>query len=196
MNELGKVRAGTLTLKELNEITDVDYLDLWFLCWNVYCKFNELYDRNWLGMGLPGCGTIPAVYAEKNPGLQNTTGMKIMELVKKNIKGPHNLMTKAAFENAITVDMSFGGSSNTTLHFLAIVMKQKLKLTLDDFEKISRNTHYLCSFKSYFFYFLEDLYFLGGIRTCDECVEQKDKINLDVLTVTGKKVRDNIKVYL
>ena len=105
-------------------------------------------------------------------------------------------MTKSAFENAITVDMAFGGSSNTTLHFLAIANETKVKLTLDDFEKISRGTHYLCSLSPGGPHFLEDLYWAGGIQALMSVLSKNGKINLNELTVTEKKLEIILKVYL
>ncbi|MWX63360.1 dihydroxy-acid dehydratase, partial [Francisella tularensis] len=95
-----------------------------------------------LGMGLPGNGTVPAVFSERLR-LAKKAGMQIMEVLKQDLR-PKDIMTKEAFENAVAVDMALGGSSNTALHLPAIAHEAGVKLTLDDFNEIAKNTPQLC----------------------------------------------------
>lgn len=91
-----------------------------------------------IGMALPGNGTIPAVYSERIR-LAKLTGIKIMELLNKNIR-PLDIMTPAAFHNAITMDMAIGCSTNSVLHLLAIADEAGVNIDLDLFNQISENT--------------------------------------------------------
>ena len=89
-----------------------------------------------LGMGLPGNGTVPAVFSER-ARLAKKAGMQIMEVLKADLR-PLDIMTKDAFENAVAVDMALGGSSNTALHLPAIAHEAGVNLTLDDFNEIAQ----------------------------------------------------------
>src|SRR3989339_1007842 len=144
-----------------------------------------------LGMGLPGNGTIPAVYAERLR-LAKYAGMEILKIVKKNIK-PRDILTLKAFENAITVDMAFGGSSNTTLHLLAVANEAGISLDIKKFDEISKLTRYICSLSPGGPHFLEDLYFAGGIPALLKVLAENDRLHLECKTVTGKKIGDIVK---
>ena len=91
-----------------------------------------------MGMSLPSCGTAPAVTSEKRR-IAFASGERIVELIKKNVT-PRKILTKAAFENAITVDLALGGSSNTVLHVLAVAHEAGVNLGLETFDKLSRTT--------------------------------------------------------
>ena len=142
-----------------------------------------------LGMSLPGCGTSLAVDSKKLR-IAKLSGMKIVELVKKNIKA-RDIMTKEAFENAIAVDLAIGGSTNTVLHLPAIANEAGIKLDLDLFDNISRKIPTIVSMRPGGKHFIEDLDKAGGVYAVMQKI--KDRINLDVLTVTGKTLRENLK---
>ncbi|MFH1288306.1 MAG: dihydroxy-acid dehydratase [bacterium] len=144
-----------------------------------------------LGMALPGNGTIPAVDSRRIR-LAKQAGRKILELIKKNIT-PEKIMTPKAFENAMVVDMAFGGSSNTTLHLPAIAKEVGIDLLLNEFNKISRKTPHLCSMSPGGKYHLEDLDRAGGIPALMKELARKKLLNLEEITVNGIKVKENIK---
>lgn len=144
-----------------------------------------------LGMALPGNGTIPAVYGERI-ALAKKAGMKIVELLERDVK-PRDILTQKAFENAITVDMAMAGSSNTVLHLTAIAHEAEINLSLDAFDKISRKTPYLCSLSPSGPHHMQDLHEAGGIYALMKELTKKDLINLDEITVTGKKVGENLQ---
>jgi len=144
-----------------------------------------------LGMALPGNGTIPAVMAARIR-LAKMAGMKIVELVERDIK-PSDILTIEAFENALTVDMALGGSTNTILHLPAIANELGIKLNLDIINDISDKTPNLCKLSPAGHYHIEDLYFAGGVQAVMNELSKKGLIHLDLLTVTGKSVGENIK---
>ncbi|MEG0798157.1 MAG: dihydroxy-acid dehydratase [Acidaminococcaceae bacterium] len=143
-----------------------------------------------LGMGLPGNGTIPAAYQGARITLAKKAGKRIMDLVAKNIC-PLDIMTKAAFANAITVDMAIGGSTNTALHLPAIAHEAGIDLPLAEFDRISKKTPYLTKLSPAGAHHIIDLNEAGGIRSV---MAELDKLNLlakDVLTVTGQTLGEN-----
>ena len=144
-----------------------------------------------LGMGLPGNGTIPAVYAERLR-LAKYAGMEILKIVEKDIK-PRDIMTMKAFENAITVDMAFGGSSNTALHLLAVANEAGIEIDIKKFDIISKMTRYICSLSPGGPHFLEDLYFAGGIPALLKVLAENNRLHPECKTVTGKNIGDIVK---
>ena len=144
-----------------------------------------------LGMSLPGSGTIPAVTAARQR-LAKVTGMKIMELVEKDIK-PLDIMTERSFLNAITADMALGGSTNTVLHLPAIAHECGFKLELDRFREINEKTPHMCKLSPAGTHHIQDLDEAGGIPAVLAELSKKDLLYLDLLTVTGKQMGENIK---
>ncbi|WP_042834362.1 dihydroxy-acid dehydratase [Thermoanaerobacter sp. YS13] len=144
-----------------------------------------------LGMGLPGNGTIPAVYSERIR-LAKQAGMKIMELVERGIK-PSNILTKEAFINAFSVDMALGGSTNTVLHLKAIAHEAGVDIPLNEINEISARVPNLCKLSPAGKYHIEDLYFAGGISAVLKELTKANLINIEALTVTGKTLGENIK---
>ncbi len=148
-----------------------------------------------LGLGLPGNGTIPAVYSERIR-LAKTAGMRILELVEKNIK-PRDLLTDKAFENTFTVDVALGGSTNTVLHLPAIAHEAGLKFDLKKINEISAKTPNLCKLSPArrsdgSQHFIEDLNDAGGIPAVMMELAKKKLLHLDAMTVAGK-IGDIIK---
>jgi len=142
-----------------------------------------------LGMGLPGNGTIPAVYSERIR-LAKLAGMKAMELLEKNIC-PLDIMTPEAFNNAIRLDMAIGCSSNSVLHLLAIASETGVKIDLNTFNEISASTPHLVKLSPAGPHHMEDLYHAGGIQAMFNELNKIGLINNDCITVTGKTVGEN-----
>lgn len=144
-----------------------------------------------LGMGLKGNGTIPAVYSERIR-LAKHAGMKIMELVEKDIK-PRDIMTSQAFMNAMTVDMALGCSTNSMLHLPAIAYEAGVDLNLEIANEISQYTPNLCHLAPAGDTFMEDLDDAGGIYAVMNELNKLGILHTDCLTVTGKTVKENIE---
>lgn len=144
-----------------------------------------------LGMGLPGNGTIPAAYTGARQRLARRAGETVMKLVKEGIK-PRDILTREAFENAITVDMGIGGSSNTVLHLTAIAHEAGIEIPTPLFDEISRKTPYITKLSPGGTYHMQDLNEAGGIPAVMHELSKKGLIHLDALTVTGT-VKDRIK---
>lgn len=145
-----------------------------------------------LGLGLPGNGTVPAVYSERTH-IARHSGMKIMELVRKNIR-PSDILTKAAFDNAIAVDMMLGCSTNTALHLPAIAGEMGIELSLKDFGEVSRRTPNICRISPYSAdTHIVDLYEAGGIQTVIRQGIDAGYIDGSCMTVTGKTLDETTK---
>ena len=144
-----------------------------------------------LGMALPGNGTVPAVYSERIR-LAKETGMKIMELLEKDIK-PRDIMTADAFYNALRVDMALGCSTNSMLHLPAIAAEAKVDINLDMANEISSNTPNICHLAPAGEHHVQDLYAAGVIPAVMNELSKKNLLKLDLVTVTGKTVAENIK---
>ncbi len=144
-----------------------------------------------LGMALPGNGTIPAPLSARIR-LAKHAGMQIMELVEKNIR-PRVIMTPAAFNNAATVDMALGCSTNTMLHLPAIAHEAGVTIDLDHANAISANTPNLCHLAPAGDTFMEDLDRAGGVLAVMKELTKKDLLDTSVLTVTGKTMAENLE---
>ena len=144
-----------------------------------------------LGMGLQGNGTIPAVYSERIK-LAKHAGMKVMELLEKNIR-PSDILTKEAFMNALTVDMALGCSTNSMLHLPAIAHEAGVELNVDIANEISAKTPNLCHLAPAGHTYMEELNEAGGVYAVMNELSKKNLLNLDCMTVTGKTVGENIK---
>jgi dihydroxy-acid dehydratase len=144
-----------------------------------------------IGMGLEGNGTIPAVYSARIR-LAKHAGMKIMELVEKNIC-PRDIMTADAFHNALAVDMALGCSTNSMLHLPAIAKEAGVELNLEMANDISAITPNFCHLAPAGHTYIEDLYEAGGVYAVMNELAKRDLLNLDVMTVSGKTMGENIK---
>ena len=144
-----------------------------------------------IGMALPGNGTIPAVYSARIR-LAKQAGMKVMELLEKNIR-PRDIMTAAAFHNAETVDMALGCSTNTMLHLPAIAHEAGVEIDLDMSNEISAKTPNLCHLAPAGDTFMEDLEQAGGVYAVMKELTKKDLLDTSVMTVTGKTMEENLK---
>lgn len=137
-----------------------------------------------LGMGLPGNGTIPAAYTGARRQLAKRAGHVVMELLKKDIK-PRDILTEKAFENAITVDMGIGGSTNTVLHLTAIAHEAGIELPAARFDEISRKTPYITKLSPAGTHHMIDLNEAGGINAVMKELSKKGVIHTDAMTVVG-----------
>ena len=144
-----------------------------------------------LGMGLGGNGTIPAVYSERIR-LAKHAGMKIMELIEKNIR-PRDIMTEGAFKNALTMDMALGCSTNSMLHLPAIAHEVGIELNVDMANEISDKTPNLCHLAPAGHTYVEDLNEAGGVYAVMNEINKLNLLNTDLITCTGKTVAENIK---
>lgn len=143
-----------------------------------------------LGMGLRGNGTIPAVYSERIQ-LAKHAGMKIMELLEKNIR-PRDIMTEDAFRNALTMDMALGCSTNSMLHLPAIAHECGIELNLDIANDISSHTPNLCHLAPAGRTYMEDLNEAGGIYAVMNEINKLGLLKTDLITCTGKTIAENI----
>lgn len=144
-----------------------------------------------LGMGLQGNGTIPAVYSERIR-LAKHAGMKVMEMLEKNIR-PRDILTEDAFMNALTVDMALGCSTNSMLHLPAIAHEAGVAINLDIANEISAKTPNLCHLAPAGHTYIEELNEAGGVYAVMNELSKKNLIHTECLTVTGKTVGENIK---
>lgn len=142
-----------------------------------------------LGLSLPGNAAIPAVDAGRKV-LAQLSGKRIVEMVREELT-PSVILTRAAFENAIKVNAAIGGSTNFVIHLLAIAGRVELPLTIDDFDRLSKNIPLLANLQPSGNYFMEDLYYAGGIPAVMK--ELSNELQLDCLTANGKTVRQNIE---
>ena len=144
-----------------------------------------------IGMGLQGNGTIPAVYSQRIK-LAKHAGMKIMELLEKNIR-PRDILTEQAFMDALTVDMALGCSTNTMLHLPAIAHEAGVELNLDIANHISAKTPNLCHLAPAGHTYMEELNEAGGVYAVMNELSKKGLLNTELITATGKTVGENIK---
>lgn len=143
-----------------------------------------------IGMALPGNGTTPAVSAERIR-LAKKSGMKIMQLLEKDIR-PRDIMTEKAFENALTVDMALGCSSNTVLHLPAIAKEAMIDLKLETVNTVSERTPNLCRLAPAGGHHMEDLYLVGGVQSVMKELLRKGLLDGGLPTVTGNTVAQNV----
>lgn len=186
---VGSVAAGTMTMEELCEYEE-KVCPTCGSCSGMYTANSMNCLTEAIGMGLRGNGTIPAVYSERIR-LAKQAGMKIMELVEKDIK-PRDIMTKDAFMNALTVDMALGCSTNTMLHLPAIAHEAGLDLNLDIANELSAKTPNLCHLAPAGPTYMEDLNEAGGVYAVMKELAKLNLLKLDLITVTGKTVGENI----
>ncbi len=185
---IGAVRSGKMTEEELCSLED-EACPTCGSCAGMFTANSMNCLSEALGLALPGNGTIPAISA-KRYRLAKKTGMKIMELVEKDIK-PRDIATDEAFKNAIAVDMALGCSTNTVLHVPAIAHEAKVDLPLDVFNEMSMKTPHLCNMIPGGTHSLYDLDLAGGIQAVMNELDKTGVINGDVMTVSGKRAKEN-----
>ncbi len=187
---VGSVAAGTMTMEDLCEYEE-KVCPTCGSCSGMYTANSMNCLTEAIGMGLRGNGTIPAVYSERIR-LAKHAGMKIMELVEKNIR-PRDIMTAEAFRNALIVDMALGCSTNTMLHLPAIAHEAGVELNLDMANELSEITPNLCHLAPAGPTYMEDLNEAGGVYAVMKELSKLNLLNLDLITATGATVGENIK---
>ncbi len=144
-----------------------------------------------MGMSLPGSSSNPATSEDKAADCE-AAGEAVYHLLEKGIY-PKDIMTKEAFENAITVVMALGGSTNAILHLMAIAHAIEVDLTMDDFNRIQKKTPHIADLKPSGKYVMEDLHRVGGVQAVLKLLYENGYIHGDCLTVTGKTVAENLE---
>ncbi|HIT65492.1 MAG TPA: dihydroxy-acid dehydratase [Candidatus Ventrimonas merdavium] len=187
---VGAYAAGTMTEEDVKEF-ECKVCPTCGSCSGMYTANSMNCLTEVLGMGLPGNGTIPAVYSERLM-LAKHAGMAVMEMLKKNIC-PRDIMTEAAFRNALTMDMALGCSTNSMLHLPAIAHEAGVELNVDIANEISAKTPNLCHLAPAGPTYMEDLNEAGGIYAVMNEISKLGLLDLDCITVTGKTVGENIK---
>ena len=187
---VGAYTAGTMTEEEVREY-ECKACPTCGSCSGMYTANSMNCLTEVLGMGLQGNGTIPAVYSDRLK-LAKHAGMQVMEMYRRNIK-PSDIMTEAAFRNALTMDMALGCSTNSMLHLPAIAHEAGVELNVDIANELSAKTPNLCHFAPAGPTYIEDLNEAGGIYAVMKEISKLGLLNLDCMTVTGRTVGENIK---
>ena len=187
---VGAYEAGKMTAEKVEEYVN-KVCPTCGSCSGMYTANSMNCITEVLGMGLRGNGTIPAVYSERIR-LAKHAGMKVMELLKNNVR-PSDIMTKKAFLNCLTVDMALGCSTNTMLHLPAIAHEAGVELNMDIANEISAKTPNLCHLAPAGPTYMEDLNEAGGVYAVMNELSKKGLLYEDQITVTGKTVGENIK---
>lgn len=144
-----------------------------------------------MGMSLPYTSSNPAVSPQKRDEAQ-TLSKAIKTVLDKDIK-PRDIMTRKAFENAITLIMALGGSTNAVIHLIAMAKSVNIPLSIDDFQEISNRTPYLADLKPSGRYLMEDLHNIGGIPAVMKFLLKEELIDGNPMTVTGKTIGENLE---
>jgi dihydroxy-acid dehydratase len=186
---IGKYKKGKYTDEDLREIEE-EACPTCGSCSGMFTANSMNCLSEAIGIALPGNGTIPAFYS-KRLRLAKIAGMKIMELVNKNIK-PKDIVTIDAVKNALAVDMALGCSTNTILHLPAIANEAGVDFNLEMVNEISNRTPNLCRLSPAGKHHLEDLYSAGGVEAVMNELLKNGLINGELETVSGKKVKENI----
>ena len=186
---VGSYNSGKITLDELNEYEN-KVCPSCGSCSGMYTANSMNCLTEAIGMGLSGNGTIPAAYSARLR-LAKHAGMKIMELLEKDIK-PRDIMTEDAFRNALTMDMALGCSTNSMLHLPAIAHECGIDLNLDIANEISAKTPNLCHLAPAGRTYMEDLNEAGGIYAVMNEINKLGLLKTDLITCTGKTIAENI----
>lgn len=187
---VGKVKSGIMTEEELGELEE-NACPGCGSCSGMFTANSMNCLSEAIGLALPGNGTIPAVSSARIR-LAKTAGMKVMELLGKDIK-PRDIIKTKSVANAVAVDMALGCSTNTVLHLPAIFAEAGLDLNLDIFDVMSKKTPNLCRLSPAGSHHLQDLHRAGGISAIISELSKKNIFDLNALTVTGKSWGENIR---
>ena len=183
---VGAVNAGNMLEEELIEMEE-SACPSCGSCSGMFTANSMNCMTEALGMALYGNGTIPAVFSERTR-LAKYSGMKIMELLEKNIR-PSDILTPEAFQNALAVDMALGCSTNTVLHLTAIAYEAGVEMDLEMINEISEKTPNLCRLSPAGPDHIEDLYWAGGILRVMKELDKKNHLNLEVKNVTAMDLK-------
>lgn len=189
---VGAVASGRLQAEELAELEE-NACPTCGSCSGMFTANSMNCLTEALGMALPGNGTIPAVYSERIR-LAKKTGMKIMELLEKNIR-PLDILTPQSFANAIRADMAIGCSTNSVLHLMAIAGEAGVDIDLDLFNQISDQTPHLCKLSPAGGHHIEDFHRAGGVQALLNELNKGGMLYTSCITATGQTVGENIGKY-
>ncbi len=187
---VGKYKAGKIDETKLKEY-ELNTCPSCGSCSGMYTANSHNCLTEVLGMGLAGNGTIPAVYSSRIE-LAKHAGMQIMDLIEKDIR-PLDIMTEAAFRNALTADMALGCSTNSMLHLPAIAHECGVDINLDLANEISAVTPNLCHLAPAGPTYMEDLNAAGGVYAVLNELDQLGLLDTSVMTVTGKTMKENLQ---
>lgn len=187
---VGKVRSGGMTEEDLERMEECACPGCGS-CAGMFTANSMNCLSEALGLALPGNGTIPAPTSARIR-LAKDAGMQVMTLVEKNIR-PRDIVTEKSVANGVTVDMALGCSTNTVLHLPAIFREAELDLTLDIFDRISRNTPNMCRLSPAGPHHIADLHEAGGIPAVMNELAGSGRLALDVMTVTGRTLGENLE---
>ena len=187
---VGSVSAGKMSEEKLAEFEE-KACPTCGSCSGMYTANSMNCLTEAIGMGLPGNGTIPAVYSARIR-LAKHAGYAVMNLIEKNIR-PRDIMTKEAFMNAMTMDMALGCSTNTMLHLPAIAHEAGVELDMEIANEVSSRTPNLCHLAPAGPTYMEDLNEAGGVLAVMSELVKKNLINTDIITATGKTVGENLE---
>lgn len=187
---VGSYAAGTMSEEDVTEFEN-KACPTCGSCSGMYTANSMNCLTEVLGMGLPGNGTIPAVYSERIR-LAKHAGMQVMEMYRRNIR-PRDIMTQDAILNALTVDMALGCSTNSMLHIPAIAHEIGMDFEIDFANPISEKTPNLCHLAPAGPTYMEDLNEAGGVSAVMKELDKKGLLHTDCMTVTGKTLGENIK---
>ena len=187
---VGSVRAGTMSEEELYEMENHACPGCGS-CSGMFTANSMNCLTEALGMGLPGNGTIPAVYGERIR-LAKEAGRKVMEVLEKGLL-PRDIMTRKAFENALTLDMALGCSTNSVLHLPAIAYEAGIVIDLEIVNTISARTPNLCKLSPAGLHHMQDLYEAGGVPAVLKELASRDLLHLDLPTVSGQTLSEMIE---
>ncbi len=188
---VGQVRRGDISEKQLREM-ELSACPGCGSCSGMFTANTMNCLSEAIGLALPGNGTIPAPTAER-VRLAKTAGMKVMDLLQKDIK-PRDIVTAKSVKNAVAVDMALGGSTNTVLHLPAVFAEAQLGLGLDVFDEVSKVTPNLCKLSPAGKHHIEDLHRAGGIPAVMRALADGGLVDLSAQTATGMTVGENLKV--
>ena len=187
---VASVESGKMTKEELKELESKS-CPTCGSCSGMFTANSMNCLTEVLGLGLPGNGTIPAVYSERII-LAKYAGMAVMNLLKNNIK-PRDIVNEKSIKNALAVDMALGCSTNSVLHLTAIANEAKLQMNLDIINKMSSKVPNICKLAPASNIHIQDLYEAGGISAVINELSKKDLIDLECITATGKTIGENVK---
>lgn len=186
---VGKYQSGLITEEELHQV-ECSACPGAGACGGMYTANTMASAVEALGMSIPGSSSTPAINDyKKQECLQ--AGELVIKLLEKDIY-PRDIMTKEAFENAITVVMALGGSTNALLHLTAMAHSAGVDLQLDDFERVRQNVPHLADLKPSGKYVMQDLYEVGGVPAVMKLLLEHGLLHGDCITVTGKTLAENL----
>ncbi|GCE48772.1 dihydroxy-acid dehydratase [Thermosporothrix hazakensis] len=187
---VGQYSAGKISREQLHEI-ECSAIPGAGSCGGMYTANTMASAIEALGMSLPGSSSMPAVTARKSNDCYEA-GQAVIRLIEKQLT-PRKIMTKESFENAITLVMALGGSTNAVLHLIAIARQMDIPLTIDDFTRIGQKVPHLADLKPGGRYVMADLDRIGGTQAVMKFLLKAGFLHGDTMTVTGKTLAENLE---